>query len=1060
MDIEQFTNSTLAILVIIIIAINLMIALTINGDIFQKRINSDTNSTIQSDYFDVLDPWGSVSYQNVPNSLGVDTSECNWFTYENVLGINKNPNIVSGISDFEQGFSHLSPPQTCIDQDQLVFRTGTRICDGVGSADCIGIQGERINRDATNNFNSACVIPSCTSTLGSLSFNFFQQDDNSPIDSGTRFMTFSKIFVNEKVLASITADPTKQFYVNEGGLFQFDDAFDLKDNQYYPLIRYLGKQDGNFKQNISLERYSYDGEYTQDDNGPYGEFLFRPQQLYLDIEINETSGQIDNFELVNTSSSYLIPLQDQYLQVDKIRKIYNGSTFTGDTCTAVIVGSGNTYSANINIYRRGTTTYTSQQTLNIENDDEDGNPLQIKITSLVDFSIFPVLSPSPKKWLLIPPLDIGGGQEIPIVDRTSFMETMNQPLPQEWIELVINNYAPPPHPASDGDFQTCFTGPGVPTNSLAVFGQNLYGGGNNPFGLTVKQKTKCTFRTFTENEFSDPDRDQNANGAPGFGFWWNIAETDQKIDFGGNKEAKTGKTLITDARWVGVDGLGLGTISQPKFPDNYIENFLTATSKATAKVDATTSDFFTLYGYAGSKSGDPFCDPSIGAFSGRCGYDKCTISYRVKYPTKPPNILNKDYKDGNVTWQIVNAREKIFVYSSQYFKNTDNQGSPATNFSLVSGGSIYKQPSFGVVQDIDFSSFNSETGTLDKDGTYTNISITGSQSSKSSCKATVVIKNGTISGMTVTDPGSGYIDGEECSMTVEQVDVSNMYLEVLDTNYAYVAFPTDIQGNPIVNVNSPGIQTVISSYGLILDPNKIKIVSGKLTLVGQAQKIIVDGGFGYSLAQQIYIDQLDINGISVLENATTQNTANISITGINNQNINIKVPNLMSTDLDDIIPDDFFTYNFYEVDTNQDPDTLSTYTKSPQQIGYILPSDEQNMNSIITTGGEEQFKAYLFDGSPGGISSATKLTTLQFRKLNYNKFVRNPPGVKNNIISSNENLVLGKFIPYTQFSTAKNKSNKAYPYDLFNGNNVRLIPNSLTSIYSRSFSSEDKIPTF
>ena len=212
-------------------------ALTINGDIFKKREGVSENSAIPADYFSTLNPWGDTSYTDKPNSLDMDTSMCNWFTYENTYGLTKTPNIANGLDDFENGFSHFSPSQTCIDEDQLVFRTAVRDCSGTGSADCIGNRGERYNRGSTQNFNSNCGgsnLPACVSTIGSLTFNFLQDpnSDSSPVDSGTRFLTVSKIYVSQKTFDAISADKSNNFYVNEGGLFEPNPTLSPKEDEY------------------------------------------------------------------------------------------------------------------------------------------------------------------------------------------------------------------------------------------------------------------------------------------------------------------------------------------------------------------------------------------------------------------------------------------------------------------------------------------------------------------------------------------------------------------------------------------------------------------------------------------------------------------------------------------------------------------------------------------------------------------------------------------------------------------------------------------------------------
>lgn len=1053
-------------------------ALSINGDLFQKKDTSGEKFAFQEGYFDTINPWGDTSYENVDNSFGIQTSQCNWFTYENVFGIAKNPNISNGLSDLENGFSHLSPPQNCVDQDQLVFRTGTRECNGIGSADCIGSQGERFNRGATQNFNSSCIgssIPACVSTIGSLSFNFYQDpsSDNSPVDSGSRFLTFSQIYVNQTTFDKIEADKTKQFYINEGGLFRVDseNILNLKDDQYSPLIRFLGKQDGNFKQNIKLLRYSSDGQdYSPDSGGPYAEIMFRPQNLYLDVGFNEVSGQLTSNGLTTNINPSTITAK--YVDGNKIRKItYNGKWYQ-DICTATIIDN----IATVNIYRTGTRKYEEGNLVNIEDDAGTGSELQMEVTVTNDFTSYLILSTKPKKWLLLPPIDIGGGQVIPRRDRTSYMRSMNHPFDPAYLGGVVGKYEQfNPAQSSDANLN-CFSK--VTPNNEFIFGEQLYSG--QPSDLIVNKDDKCLFRNFRTNQISGKDSSLNARtGAPGFGFWWNMAEHDER-EWGGITQSDTGKTLKTEAYFTSNSngsadnslGPSLGTIAAPLYPNNYIEDYLKATNKQKGTVDSLSSDLMTLHPYYGSLENDYHCGF---AGSNYCTEWKCALTYRVEYPDSFVPSYSKDYKDGKVVWNIMDAKSEINVFDTGYFLASSALGSGIADFSLTKGGSTYAQPKPGVVQTVDFSSYTVSSGDLIDKGTYTDITLKGDDSSATSCKVSISFQQGTISSVTITDPGESYYDGESCSVSIPVsvpsntgniIVLDNLTISAQDIEYVYVAF-TYIYGSPYPpgSADQTGFQKPVTSYGFTLDPNTVVIKSGVLTLNESPSKCILLDGSGYEVANQIAICQLDQKLNSAV---SANNAAVITVTRTQRSSESVKVNGLIHIS-DPIFPsgvpyDYLGIYNFYKQDPNVPSEQQPIYDESPQQIGYIDPGLESEMNSIITTGGKDQVKKYLFRYSPGGLTNLVNIVTLQFSSLNY-RGVQNgtDPSPGYIVIAPGDTLVLGKFIPYTRFSSVvRDGANLKYDKYLFNGNNVRFIPNSITDIYTRQFSKtgKDALPTF
>lgn len=1065
METERFTNGVLAILILVLIAFNIIVALSINGDLFQKRNTSGEKFAFQEGYFDTINPWGETSYVNVENSFGIETSECNWFTYENVFGITKNPNISNGLSDLENGYSHLSPPQSCVDEDQLVFRTGVRECNGTGSADCIGNQGERYNRGTTQNFNSTCVgskIPACISTIGSLSFNFFQDpnSDNSPVDSGSRFLTFSQIYVNQSTFEKIDADKTNQFYINEGDLFRVDseNLLNLKDDQYAPLIRFLGKQDSNFKQNIKLIRYSSDGQnYVSDSGGLYAEIMFRPQSLFLDMGFNEVSGQLTSNGLVlNIDTS---TITNKYVDGNKLRKItFNGKWYQ-DVCTATIINNV----ATVNIYRNGTKTYTNGDLINIEDDSGSGSPLQMKVVTTKELTNYFTLSTKSKKWLLLPPINIGGGQVIPRRDRTSYMRSMNRPLDPIYMNYVTTRYDPYRPFQSDEANLNCFSK--VTPSNYFVFGEQLYSG--QPSDLIVNNGDKCLFRTFRTNVLTGNDASMNAiTGAPGFGFWWNVAEHDQR-EYAGVTQSDSGKTLKTDAYFTDSSGkINLGTIAAPLYPNNYIEDYLKATNKQQGVVDILSSDFMTLYPYYGSLENNYGCG-FLG--SNECTEWKCALTYRIQYPPSfVPSYLT-DYKDGTVTWNIIDAKSEINVFGDEYFVKSSVIGSGISDFKLTKGGSTYLQPESGVVQSVDFSSYSVSSGTLIDQGTYTGITLKGDDSGSTNCKINISFQQGTISSITITQPGQNYSDGESCSVSIPAplqgnannvIVLDNLVISAQDTVYVYVAF-TYINGIPYPpgDDEQTGIQVPATSFGFTLDPETVEIKSGALTLNKSPANCILSGGSGYGLTNQIAICQINQNLKGVV---TAKNAAIITVTKLQNSSDPIKVNSLINpvpaNNLFPVgLPIGYFTYNFYVQDPNVPADQQPIYDESPQQIGYIDPSLEAEMNSIITTGSEDQIKQYLFKESPGGITNIVNIVTLQFESLNYRGIISGTePSSSDIIIAPGDTLVVGKFIPYTRFRSV------SYSTGIFNANNVRFIPNSITDIYTRQFSKsgKDALPTF
>jgi len=1065
---EDFTTASIVVVILFLISAITLMILCVNGDILEKNIKKQDPPVLSSTYYQYINPWGDTQNISQPNTKNIDTSKFNWFTYENTLGIVKKPSISTAVEDFENGFSHLSETQTCFDEDQLVFKTGKRTCDGKGSADCIGSLGERYNRGEVQELNISGTgqgIPPCTSTIGSLSFNFLQTQDNSPIDSGTRFMTFEKIFVSPKNLELLDGDKKTQFYTQEGSLFFTNSILNPKDEEFFPLIRYLGKQDSDFKQNIKLVRYSFSNGYVLDEKGPYAEILFRPYSLYLTALFNNTKGQIEILEgVLPAGSDDYTPVQDSYTLSDKIRRLYLSGNEIDTTCTCNIIGG----KLDISVYKRGTQSIQANSRLTVEGDNGE-KTLGVNVSSTTYFSTFLTLSKNSKKWLLVPPLDIGGGKVMPREDRSQYVASLNgPPISSAWYKYSdrVSPYGPP---RKDGNaLSNALDG----RDPLTTFGTNLFKTKN----IEVNSNTSVLFRSILENR---PQTDTNllpTSGAPGTCVWWEIVENDKHDQVG--VVHSNDKILVTNINF-GSSLTNLGNSNSGMiYPNNFLEPFLKSVGKNNGFLDPSSSPFYSIQPWLGYK--DDF--QRISSFETWDRY-KAMLSYFMVttkgFSVKPGQKIT----DGQVTWQVTNPLGQVNVFGAEYFLDSNKEGFSVTDFVVnTSAGNIpnYKQDLKGYVVSLDYSNYQI-SGSFQTDGSYSNLKLTGSGSTGSGSTINVTVTQGSITSVTVVTQGSGYQDGDIGSFSIpvqgkDSIEVSNLIISASDRLYFYPAFAKNYAGQDIYKEDESGPVNKIMSFGFLLDQTKLTIVNGNIKLNDKPSNCIISGGYGYNTGDQIGINQVDQDGNSTVDPDLSKKAYSIfNVTSVDTETGTIKSGNLISNQvpIDKEIPSDYFSYNFYVADPSQ-TESFS-YGKSPQQIAYIPDEEEKNMNSVITTGTTKQITDYIFRVSPGGVTNNVGLFTLQFPRLNYYPDTLYDQ-TRNNTISIRENLVIGKFIPYSSYYsetmtttrkvfvygvpvTEKIPPVKTYTYQIYNVNNCRFVPMAISQIYTRNIK-DSSIPTF
>lgn len=1035
------TNTVIALLIIFFLFMNVVLAVSISQDWFKGRVQSKPADLLPADYFDVIEPWGETTFisdvddngtslTTFSSSSEIDFSVCTWFTYENLLEIDVNASVQNAITDYQNGFSHLSPDQICIDSDQVVFKRAKRTCDGTGQADCIGVDGLKYSKNSTEIFNYPCTntFPYCTSTIGSLSFNFGTGGIYNTVSSSTRVMTIDTIFVSPARLAALDAEPKNQFYTREGELFTTSDVYtDLTDDQYYPLISYQGKQRGNFKQIIKLRRYIYAGGYIEDETGPYAEILFRPANLYLDVETNNTTNQIDNFE-IDLNSETLNSIEPLYRRLYRVRKMYRESDPTKQletTCTAYILPTtGNTVSkAYVSIYKRGTDeSFSVGETLLILGDDDTSKSLKIRVTSLVDYSIFLIFKSGEggRKWLLIPELDIGGGKVIPRQDRSSLMRILQQPFDEN-----LYNFAKS-RPVSGARRQDGFGDilkTAISGDPLTVFTRGLYSSLDTGFNKSVLPDRKYLNRNILSNPPSGDNDDDIIPDLPSSNilFWWEISQK----DVGGILDQRNNKKeLGTEIKY-----------SPSGFQNNTTEPYLISLGSAAGNVDPTSSPFYII---------EPYLCWKRDKIASRTEFKAMMTMFLTELSSdvQPGNR----FLDGNVIWQVVNPNNEIYVYSENYFRQFSDDGGTVTDFvaTEVPSTQKYKQPVSGALFQVIFYNYQVDNGSIESglNADYDNLTVTGGNNN---AVVNVKVVNGIIRSVSIVDKGSGYTPAEDLTFTLPTgLIIVNMLADSEDIKYFYVAIPQTGSG---VNIfNDPGSNSdIITKNGLQLKSSSISISSnGTLSLTSDPQNSIVSGGggSGYEIQDVIYIDQIDQNGNTTItgDDRVASSFFSIEITQINKEE-GVKTSSLL-VDADDVRWNNFFEYNFYE-----ETEDSAIYEKSPQQIGFI---DDDDITKFITYGSEQEFKNYLFRSAQGPITSLVGINTLQLKSLNYTL------DMGNNNMGNRENLVLGKFIPYASFESENIEKDGLVAT---NYNNTQFIPYNIQSLYGRVFD-ESSIPGF
>lgn len=250
--------------------------------------STEKSSYVSPDYYELNPVWDSekdVDYQyhvgpsNEDTSVQVSgTAGCKLYTYENNYFVDRTtkdgslntllnnrlltPNLFTVFDDFVNGACHDSGKTdnnpTCIDPDQLYVKRVSRKCIDKKQYNnkCLSSQGFVVNEGQEEQYNKKCADTPCDGQVGCLSFNFFS--NGTTMSKNTKCLSINKITVGTGTDQIYDLD----FYRRTGII---DESKDVNNNGPFP-IDFGFDVCNNFdpKQKLKIVRYNYKLEKGED----------------------------------------------------------------------------------------------------------------------------------------------------------------------------------------------------------------------------------------------------------------------------------------------------------------------------------------------------------------------------------------------------------------------------------------------------------------------------------------------------------------------------------------------------------------------------------------------------------------------------------------------------------------------------------------------------------------------------------------------------------------------------------------------------------------------------
>lgn len=985
--------------------------------------SSESTGTLQqvNQYYKARDPWDVFKPVNFvfPEKNGFKvpgTDQCQVYTYENIfadeeygssLDVTNNvkPNINSVFLDYVNGLNHIGGDFKCISQDQIEAQNVSKTCKNDNSTfnSCYLSSGEIVQRGVSITYPYQCTnLPKCTGKLGSLSLNFGLEElfDQARVNGNTKCIGISTISVPTDYNTLYPQGTDLQFYENSG-LIKVDTTLPPETTSFPVTLKNETCNPRAVSQKLLFNRYTF-GE-TQQTSG-------------------NTSSQELGYKISDTGlyTEILFKPLNAYLDYE-----FSG---TGSISSLKLVSGGKDYPS-------GSFGYITSL-------KENGLP-SLSNRANVSFDVTQVNKSVIKGSIII----IEGGSDYQ-QGQQYFISKGTCPYNEETDALVevISVYETNPNLVLRKRNTTSIA-EGIkwmffPQVDLSSVRYPITQRCNflNPTTLSNGDYTILS-TTLQENQLFNKT---NINGA--------VKQSSFSV---GNIEDLVKSELLP----------GYCQDFTPNYPSQTFQNLTPG-----CKLNPTYFYDYIITTIDGDNIQLPSTDPLF-----------------FFIPDNPESVQNyttgSTITDGTCKVQVLDFANNICEFSPEYFQNSNGS---VTNFETLPRGvntTLYKESDTGLVISVDVNEQPKSSSGNFVANTYTGISpVSQTTNSGGTTQGSGVIFdvsvgvgfnpntsiNSPIVSVDIKSTGSNYNIGDLLTLKSSEIGLSgysNPVIKVVNVEtekFIFKAIPTTATASSSSNgtLSSTPESASIEEFP-VRDLSFIGSITNNSLQISSDS--IVNRGFNYSILQTVFLYQLSLTTKTFIDSTYQQNIENYisntvsTATSSLSELISIIVTDILGNEYSGLTPaphsllpennnSEFIKFNFLA-------ESGMKLNPAPPQMVYGAEIFEGNQTLIDVFGslqinkGKDIENFFISTKAGGRETSVTYLKSLQYEALKYTP-------VNNNEISTQSNIILGKYIPYTSFTPMENVpgSNSDLPTGvsgtLYNNNFSVIIPYGLNDLYN------------
>lgn len=935
-------------------------------------------------YFKTIDPWNDS--KNIPykfNGVSVpNTDQCNVYTYENLysgtefnspLDIVSNgikPNLETVFDDYINGLNHAESSDyklNCIGPDQIQANFISKKCKSkIGTSPsnliCYNPLGQKINPGKISEYPVNCGTSICGGQLGTFSFNI-KIDENNFINNSTKCLSLKKLRVSEK-------DRTKyqsifNFYESLG-VVEYDSSIGTC-GKFYPEFENADCNTYDPRQKFLINRYTADEDKKADlikkkEGVSIPEIMVKTGKgSYTEIIFRPADAYLD-YIFEGTSGIQTLLISDPGVCFVNISSETIVSNPDGVSARCYPITDNDNKIINLSFVTRGEG-FVSGQTYSVINNGESPKKKNAEIIVKTVFNTNPTFVFIPKedktledsiRWFLADPVDTTKRvTSSQICDKLTLnVQSITNKIGRRRIKE--NYYVPVSGQFNQGDEL-------LPINYDIKNMGNQWGKKGLCDKILQNYPDKSLISLTSGTEINPYDL-INYNIKPSF----------YNSNFGSDAE----DTVFKIPLYPIISNKNTGEIANLSKGSKFVNN------QTTFVVSDPTIDVFGFDPLYFNSSGNLVISVSDPNPSTAPGYE-ITLNSNSNFKVSDTGLL---------TTQII------------AFKDTINDQSRKEGIYIVDQTSTSR---------------NGADATFEV--TVREEMVSGLTKNKLVNK---VVK------VTVVSPGKNYSQGDEITINDNQIGSENsgtnltinVSSDTINEETIMVSFPGDDNGTPIYPPNNlTGKNIVTSNFsmrGTIISSNSNLYFKRSNSEAGY----IVSGGLGsFKLGQKIYLypqnlTEEEISNLDPFKNTQLFVTVNQLSDKTYQRNLESPI-NLQNIERNKIVSSlDFLEPNSFNFMENSSMEL----EPSPPQIIYLGESlqgttllEEFAISNTINS--SDDIRTYMVTKKSNGINTDINyLKTLQFENLNYRSYKEKKDVI--NSISNNEQLVLGRFVPYMSFT--------------------------------------------